>query len=94
MTIFIAIKLLVTTAKIVKTIPYSIHIEKNNQEQYFDYSENTRSHSINRKQIELMESTYFLLLQNKIQFYKEIFLHLSFVLTNKKYTLTFASKDV
>lgn len=30
-----------------------------------------------------MESTYFLLLQNKIQFYKEIFLHLSFVLTNK-----------
>lgn len=41
-----------------------------------------------------MESTYFLLLQNKIQFYKEIFLHLSFVLTNKKYTLTFASKDV
>lgn len=38
-----------------------------------------------------MESTYFLLLQNKIQFYKEIFLHLSFVLTNKKYTLTFPS---
>ena len=30
MTIFIAIKLLVT----LKTIPYSIHIEKNNQEQY------------------------------------------------------------
>lgn len=44
MTIFIAIKLLVTTAKIVKTIPYSIHIEKNNQEQYSDYSENARSH--------------------------------------------------
>nr|ADR74181.1 hypothetical protein [uncultured bacterium 52B7] len=41
-----------------------------------------------------MESTYFLLLQNKIQFYKEIFLHLSFVLTNKKYTLTFPSKGV
>ena len=39
------------TAKIVKTIPYSIHIEKNNQEQYFDYPKNLKSHNINRKQI-------------------------------------------
>lgn len=37
------------TAKIVKTIPYSIHIEKNNQEQYFDYPKNLKSHNINRK---------------------------------------------
>lgn len=45
MTIFIAIKLLVTTVKIVKTIPYSIHIEKNNQEQYFDYPKNLKNHN-------------------------------------------------
>ena len=57
MTIFIAIKLLVTTAKIVKTIPYSIHIEKNNQVQYFDYPKNLKSHNINRKQIGFMKST-------------------------------------
>ena len=25
-----------------KTIPYSIHIEKNNQEQYFDYPKNLK----------------------------------------------------
>ena len=56
MTIFIAIKLLVTLQKIVKTIPYSIHIEKNNQEQYFDYPKNLKSHNINRKQIGFMES--------------------------------------
>ena len=31
------------TAKIVKTIPYSIHIEKNNQEQYFDYPKNLKN---------------------------------------------------
>ena len=31
------------TAKIVKTIPYSIHIEKNNQEQYFDYPKNLKT---------------------------------------------------
>lgn len=30
-------------AKIVKTIPYSIHIEKNNQEQYFDYPKNLKT---------------------------------------------------
>ena len=41
------------SAKIVKTIPYSIHIEKNNQEQYFDYPKNLKSHNINRKQIGL-----------------------------------------
>ena len=45
------------TAKIVKTIPYSIHIEKNNQEQYFDYPKNLKSHNINRKQIGFMKST-------------------------------------
>ena len=39
MTIFIAIKLLVT----LQTIPYSIHIEKNNQEQYFDYPKNLKT---------------------------------------------------
>lgn len=44
------------TAKIVKTIPYSIHIEKKNQEQYFDYPKNLKSHNINRKQIGFMES--------------------------------------
>ena len=43
------------TAKIVKTIPYSIHIEKNNQEQYFDYPKNLKSHNINRKQIGFMK---------------------------------------
>lgn len=56
MTIFIAIKLLVTTAKIVKTI----HIQsilKNNQEQYSDYPKNLKSHNINRKQIGFMKST-------------------------------------
>ena len=31
-----------------KTIPYSIHIEKNNQEQYFDYPKNLKNHNINR----------------------------------------------
>ena len=36
------------SAKIVKTIPYSIHIEKNNQEQYFDYPKNLKNHNINR----------------------------------------------
>jgi len=45
------------TAKIVKTIPYSIHIEKNNQEQYFDYPKKLKSHNINRKQIGFMKST-------------------------------------
>ena len=40
-----------------KTIPYSIHIEKNNQEQYFDYPKNLKSHNINRKQIGFMKST-------------------------------------
>ena len=39
------------SAKIVKTIPYSIHIEKNNQEQYSDHPENLKSYNINRKQI-------------------------------------------
>ena len=64
MTIFIAIKLSLIhisepgyTAKIVKTIPYSIHIEKNNQEQYFDYPKNLKNHNINRKQIGFMKST-------------------------------------
>ena len=40
-----------------KTIPYSIHIEKNNQEQYFDYPKKLKSHNINRKQIGFMKST-------------------------------------
>ena len=39
-------------AKIVKTI----HIEKNNQEQYFDYPKNLKNHNINRKQIGFMKS--------------------------------------
>ena len=47
----------VYTAKIVKTIPYSIHIEKNKQEQYFDYPKNLKRHNINRKQIGFMKST-------------------------------------
>ena len=44
MVINIVIKLLVTQQRVMKTIPYSINIEKNNQEQYSDYSENARSH--------------------------------------------------
>ena len=36
---------------------YSIHIEKNNQEQYSDYPKNLKSHNINRKQIGFMKST-------------------------------------
>ncbi len=41
------------TAKIVKTIPYSIHIEKNNQEQYFDYPKNLKNHNIYNPQIQI-----------------------------------------
>ena len=55
------------TAKIVKTIPYSIHIEKNNQEQYFDYPKNLKSHNINRKQIGFMKSTGCLLSRRQRQ---------------------------
>ena len=33
------------SAKIVKTIPYSIHIEKNNQEQYSDHPKNLKNHN-------------------------------------------------
>ena len=36
------------SAKIVKTIPYSIHIEKNNQEQYSDHPKNLKNHNVNR----------------------------------------------
>ena len=57
MAINIVIKLLVTQQRVMKTIPYSIHIEKNNQEQYFDYPKNLKSHNINRKQIGFMKST-------------------------------------
>ena len=57
MVINIVIKLLVTQQRVKKTIPYSIHIEKNNQEQYFDYPKNLKSHNINRKQIGFMKST-------------------------------------
>ena len=34
------------SAKIVKTIPYSIHIEKNNQEQYSDHPKNIKNHNL------------------------------------------------
>lgn len=48
------------SAKIVKTIPDSIHIEKNNQEQYSDHPKNLKNHNVNRKQIGFMKSTGYL----------------------------------
>ena len=66
------------TAKIVKTIPYSIHIEKNNQEQYFDYPKNLKSYNINRKQIGFMKSTDCLYNQMFSSLYRETSLLFSF----------------
>ena len=57
MVINIVIKLLVTQQRVMKTIPYSIHIEKNNQEQYSDHPKNLKNHNVNRKQIGFMKST-------------------------------------
>ena len=34
------------SAKIVKTIPYSIHIEKNTQEHYSDHPKNLKNHNL------------------------------------------------
>ena len=45
------------TAKIVKTIQYSIHIEKNTQDHNFDNPKKLKIHKINRKQIRYMKST-------------------------------------